>query len=295
MNIRALATVLGLVSGLAMGQTSAVPALTAEQQASLASARQDFGAKNFTAALAIMRGLHEQRPDDATITDGTAETAIEAGDGAYATSILKAQEANSPADWRARTFLARAYAESGQVVARDAELKSLMALHASTTDPAFAKLNEFLLERVSAGSGHVDFHYSVQPWSRYNIYVMARVFDGDGKQTYRITLESSDMDQTLFAKDHPDLAAKGVRVFTLDGYSEPQPGPNGTHSQTHATFGFLHGQPTYDETKSRMLAIAAGKNGPMSTTSGIPIPKSNLGSSRNMRTPGGFADSQGAV
>lgn len=250
---------------------AAQPALTAEQQQLFATAKQDFGQQHFTDALTKMRALHEQVPSNTTISEATAETALTAGDPQYALSILKPFEGSG--DGYALTFLARAYAETHQNDLRDAEIKTLLALHQTSTDARFKQLQQFLLEQVFTPPGYVDIYYSLTPWSRYNIYAMARVFNAAGKQQFRITLESSDMDQAPWARQHPDLAAKGMRVFSLDGYSEPQPGPNGTSTQTHATYGFLDGQPSYEDLRKRMLTIAAGKNGPMSTTSGIPMPK----------------------
>jgi hypothetical protein len=272
--LRAICTIgiFAFTASIACAQAAAPqPALTPAQQQLFAAARQDFGQQHFTDSLAKMRALHEQVPANSIITEATAETAITAGDPQYAISILKPLEA--AADGYAITFLVRAYAETHQNDLRDAEIKTLLELHKTTTDPRFKQLQQFLLERVSSPPGHVDIYYSLVPWGRYNIYAMARVFNATGQQQFRITLESNDPDQPLWANQHPDLAAKGIREFSLDGYSEPQPGANGASTQTHATYGFLNGQPTYDDLRQRMLTIAGGKSGPMSTTTGIPMPK----------------------
>jgi hypothetical protein len=261
-------SVLCLVLALSLHASAQAPPLTPDQQQLFNAAKQDFGQHHLKDALTKMRTLHEQVPANNFITSATAETALTAGDPQYALSLLKPVVAASPTDWRAHTFLARAYAETQQKDARDAEIQTIMSLHKSTTDPQFLKLQQFLLESVPTSSGHVEIYDSVTPWSPYNIYAMARVFNPEGQQLFRITLESSDFDQPNWAKQHPDLAAKGIRVFSLDGYSD-QVAANGQKTQTHSTYAFLDGQPSYDDLRQRFLTIAAGKNGPMSTTTGI--------------------------
>ena len=117
----------------------------------------------------------------------------------------------------------------------------------------------------------MDIYMSLVPWSRYSIYEMARVFNASGQQLERITLESNDMEQASFAKEHPDLAAKGMRFFSLDGYTE-QTAPDGRQTQTHYTYGFFNGSPGYVAIRDHMVAVATGKAGPMSKTEGIPMP-----------------------
>jgi hypothetical protein len=237
--------------------------MTPEQTALLHAARKDFGSRDYKSALTKMETLHRQRPEDKMLAAGTGETAINAGDYDLAASILKPLALQG--DWHAHTFLARLYAEQHDTAARDAELQTLAAMQAATTDPQFAGLTQILLERIPLKAGFLDLYYSLKPWSRYNIHAMARVYDSDGRQTYRITLESADFDQPNWQKQHPDLAAKGMRMFSLDGYSEPQRNANGTATQTHATFGFLDGKPSYDDMKGRMVAIANKTSTPVSS------------------------------
>lgn len=245
---------------------SSTDALSPQQQAIFAAARSDFGAEKWPDALAKFQTLHTQLPNNLIFSKFAAEASLNTGDTAAAIALLQPIELANPADWQARALLARSYAESGQDNRRDAELDKLLALHAASTDPQFKQLTQFLVSRIPAGGGHLDLFYSLQPWSHYDIYEMARVYNASGQQVYRITLESNDFDQPLWAKQHPDLAARGMRMFSMDGYSEPHPGPNGTSTQTHATFGFFDGRPSYNLVRDRMTTIAVGKGGPMSST-----------------------------
>lgn len=244
-------------------------AMTPEQQALFADAKKDFAARDYKSALGKMQQLHQQRPADRMLADGTAETAINAGDYALAMELLKPLLADD--DWHAHTFLARVYAETHDPADRDRELKKIVALQAESSDPQFRNLTQILLERIPLQKGYMDLYWSVKPWSRYNIYAMGRIYDASGRQVYRVTLESADFDQPSWQKQHPDLAAKGMRMFSLDGYSEPVRQANGSVTQTHATFGFLDGQPSYEDLRARMMGIG-DKSASAVSTSVTPMP-----------------------
>lgn len=163
-------------------------------------------------------------------------------------------------------MLARIYAETGQKQKRDAEIAHLVDLHKRAVSPQIARLQQFLLERIPTANGSIRIWYSLEPWGQYKTYIFSRVYDKTGQQILRITLESSDFDQPLFAKQHPDLAAQGVRLFSLDGYGQAQKLPNGGSTFTHMTFGFYNGQPAYDSIRERMIQIAEGQGKPVSKT-----------------------------
>ncbi len=254
-------------------QGNAPSSLTPEQQEQFTAARKDFAAEHWPEALTRLKALHSAQPDDLPITKYMAEAAINAGDPAYAIDVLKPIETRSAGDWQAKSLLAHAYAQTHQDTARDAELQALVALRKDTADPGFRKVMQIVVERIPLeNGGSALLFYSLQPWSRYNIYEMARIYDGTGQQVQRITLESSDLDQTLWAKNHVQQAAAGMRVFTIDGYTE-QLAANGQRTQTHSTYGFLDGQPTYKAFYDRVVSIAEGKASASSKTSGLTTPQ----------------------
>ena len=259
-------------------QTPAAPvaqgsAMTPDQTLDFGVARESFAAGKWADAYAKLKPIHEAVPGNAPVAKFTAEAAINSGDRAYAQGVLTRLLAASPDDWQARTLQARIYAEAHNDAARDAELKRLIVQHANTSDNNFRQQNALLIERdMLPDGGHLDIFYSMQPWSRYNIYEMARVYDAGGKQRFRITLESGDFDQPLWAKTHAELAAKGERAFSMDGYSDQPATATTQATQTHSTYGFFDGQPSYDTVRDRMIAIASGKGAPLSSTGGI-VPK----------------------
>ena len=72
-----------------------------------------------------------------------------------------------------------------------------------------------------------------------------------------------------------EMVEKGMRRFSMDTYSAGKAGPNGVVSQTQALIGFIDGQPSYDETKARMLKVANGSVPPVASRNGIvaPVPQ----------------------
>ncbi|NYF79735.1 tetratricopeptide repeat protein [Granulicella arctica] len=262
-------------SFLCAAQQPAAPSLTAEQQTLFDAAKKDFSEHHPELALEKMKQLHAMVPENSTITDGTAETAITLGDDAYAISLLKPWTATHSEDSFAFEWLARAYAETGNAAERDKTIAAVLKLHETTTNEQFKRADRFVVERVKLVSGYLDIYYALVPFSRYHIYMLGRQVDVNNVLIRQIALESDDIDQVSFAKEHPDMVAKGMRRFSMDTYSAGKPGPNGTTTQTQGLIGFMDGQPSYDDTKARMLKVAHGDAPPAATRSGVPVPKSN--------------------
>lgn len=239
-------------------------------QAQFEHARQQAASGDWPGALASLKPLHLILPDDVDLTRFIVEAAIDAGDSAYALSQLKPLVDSKPGNWQELMLMARAYAEAHDAANRDAALTTLEDLHHFGRHAKLNAVQVFLVERVPLEKGHFDLYYSLVPWSRYNIFEMARVYNAAGQQVSRLTLESNDFEQAQWAKTHTQQAAQGMRFFSMDGYTE-QISADGKHTQTHFTYGFFDGRPTYEAVRDKMAAIANGKVGPMSSTSGISI------------------------
>ncbi len=262
-------------SFLCAAQQPAAPSLTTEQQTLFNAAKKDFNEHHPELALEKMKQLHAMVPENPTITDGTAETAVTLGDDAYALSLLKPWAATHPEDSFSLEWLARAYAETGNAVERDKTIAAVLKLHETTTNEQFKRADRFVVERVKLANGYLDIYYAIVPFSRYHIYMLGRQVDANNALIRQITLESDDIDQFSFAKEHPDMVAKGLRRFSMDTYSTSRAGPSSTATQSQALIGFMDGQPSYDDARARMLKATNGDAPPTATRSGIPVPKSN--------------------
>ena len=148
-------------------------------------------------------------------------------------------------------------------------MEHLANLHRDGVLPA--RVASYLVERVKVGSNTVAIAMFLEPWGRYGAYAMAELTDGSGKQLERVFLESADFDQALFARENPAAAAKGLRSFSLDGYLDTDTHDQGQHTETHVTYNFYVGQPSYEVLRADLRKIAAGNAKALSSRTGIPV------------------------
>lgn len=243
------------------------PSLSAPDQKQMwDKAKQDFDAENWSEAFREFNELHSQYPTDAKISEYLAESALNTGNTELAISLMEPIRKASPERWQASAILARAYAESNRDSERDAEIANLKQMHDTKFAPKIAQLQMFLLERRVLRNGSVRIWYGLEPWGKFNTYLFARIYDAQGVELYHIALDSSDMDQALWAKNHSKEAAAGERVFFLDGYSSTEKKPDGTLTFTQALLATFDGKPAYDRVRDQILAIASSHMSPLATT-----------------------------
>ena len=257
-------------AALALAQT---PDKASAEQADFQAARTEFDAQHFAPALTAFKKLIAEHSANEIYKKYACEAAIDTGDMSFAVATLIPLEQAHPADWQVRMLLARAYAqtadEPGHREERDKEVAEIIRLHLATPDSQLGKLRDFRLEDVHEGSELVQLYPALTPWGPYRVHLIARFFSGTPPQPgLRVTLESSDGDQQLFAKEHPAEAAAGKRSFSLDGYAPDRTGSDGRTIQTHYTYAFLVGEPTYDDVRGRILEIAKGRLKPLSSRVG---------------------------
>ena len=104
-------------------------------------------------------------------------------------------------------------------------------------------MTQYVLERMKVGENVMTIRCFLVPAEPYKVYYVGHVADVKGVIFLDISLESSDADQVLFAKQHAKEAAAGLRDFTLDAYRETGLNQAGQRTQTHFTYKFFVGQP----------------------------------------------------
>ncbi len=233
--------------------------LTQPQRDAFMKSQDTFIAGHYADALGEMRSLLLQLPQNTpaqkAMTERTAEAALEAGERTYAISLLKPIEQLDGADCPARTLLARAYAEGGQSAERDAEISALTQLHQQAPKSPAGKLDVFLLEQHSlTGGAMVRIWHALRTGGPHNTYLFSEILDSSGGMILRIELDSDNADQVDFRQTHPELAAKGDRRYSLDGFAPNRTSTEGT--MDHALIQFFDGKPSYDAVRERILAIA---------------------------------------
>jgi hypothetical protein len=237
--------------------------LTPEQKQQYDEASQNFNGQNYAGALVHYKILLKELPTDPILLKFSSEAALDTGDTAYALNNLKPVAEASPDDWQAAGLLTRAYAESGDKANRDTGIAHMVELYKRGLTPGH--MQQYLLERVLAGSKTILIFTSFKPWGHYNVYNYAQVYDEEAHLAQRLTLESDDTDQPLFARQHPKEAAAGARLFSIDGYADGPTASDGHHTETHSTYKFFVGQPNYDIVRENFLNIASAKSDPVSS------------------------------
>jgi hypothetical protein len=241
--------------------------LDPEQKALWDQAAKAFNSQRYADALVTYKGLLAKIPSDPILSEFASEAALNSSDNAFALAILKPLAANDPNDWQAVSLLARACAESGDTACRDSNLAHLMELHKQGVAPP--NLRQFVLERVKIGDNTLVVLPSLEPIGFYKVYDLGRLMDRNGNIFMRITIESGDFDQSTFAKEHPTEAALGTRAFSLDAYRETGLNGNGQRTQTHFTYRYYVGQPTYEQVRQAFIDVANGKATPSSSRTGL--------------------------
>jgi hypothetical protein len=183
------------------------------------------------------------------VTYLTANAATEAGETSYALSLTKPLADAHPQDWRSAALLVRLYAESGDKDLRDKQITQLIAIHKQTSDDYFAKLHIFPIQKVKLHSGYVVFLYPFEPLGSHNSYLIAMVYTNEGKEDYRIEIESDSGDQAFFKAKKP-----GERRFSVDTFRKNEKNPDWPESQ--ALHGFIDGVFDYDVMREQMLKVA---------------------------------------
>ena len=99
-------------------------------------------------------------------------------------------------------------------------------------------------------------------------YVFTVLDKTEHAEDWRISLGSYDLTNSIWRQTTKPTPKEGERLFHLDGYFK---------GGGHATYGMYFPEPSYDETRARVLKILEGKSQPASMT--------NPGSPKSEPTP----------
>jgi len=244
--------------------------LTPPQKQRFDDAAKAYREHRYDDSLAIYKEMLKDIPRDAILLKFASQSAVNSGDNSYALGVLKPIAQADPDDWQAAVMLTRACAQIGDTACRDAGMAHVTDLHSRGIMPP--AMQEYVVESVKAGANTLTINTSLVPWGYYKVYAYGKVTDGDGKLFLSISLESNDLDQPHFAKEHPDEAAKGIRQFSMDAYRETGLNSDGKRTQTHFTYKFFDGQPSYATIREEFLKIVNGQSNPVSSRSGLVVP-----------------------
>jgi len=217
------------------------PELDALRQQGVAA----FRAGNYAEALGMFRQVIAADPNDIVAYNIAGNCSLKLGDYSSAVDYFKHALLLRPDEWHNLSGLMRAYTLAGMVPERDALRKHIAELeHEGKLPPAF----NYVFDTFQAGDKKVEVAEFPQVQGYYGERYRFMVFNETGKQVFCVTLESASLEQPLWAKEHPKEAAAGGRQFSLDGYA----------SDSHSTYGFYNGEPSYEQVRERVKQILAG-------------------------------------
>ena len=158
-----------------------------------------------------------------------------------------------PSQWAAHNYLALAYAKKNdwadfdkeRALIKDARDKNLAGVdkdHGDVVDLLTVKGEEY------------EVRYFYKLFGSHNVRYVFLHFGKDGKVDHWIEIESLDVDQAMFAENHPKEAAAGKRVYSMDSMTMT---PSGFPNQ--ALFKFYEGDPTYETLRADAIKALGGE------------------------------------
>ena len=220
--------------------------------------------RKYADALARYREGLRLMPDEPSLLYNASTAALLLGDFAAAAPYLKRLVEQYPDDWQSRAKLIQTHQALGDLKARDAERAALFEMrrrgggeNKEEPEKSLSRQEIYCRERLEvAGQKVMAFEHFELKGPRALRYVFI-VLDAEGRgEARRISLGSYDLTNGVWAESNKEKAAKGERLFHLDGYY-----PGG-----HATYGMYHPEPTYDEVRATVVKILEGAQKPMSSS-----------------------------
>lgn len=216
-------------------------------------------------ALASYKEGLKHLPDDTSLLYNASTAALLVEDFATAAAYLKKLVPAVPDDWQARAKLIQAHQALGDLKARDAERAALLELrkrgggeNPENPEMSLSKQEMYCRERFNvAGQKGMAFEHFELKGPRGLRYAFIVLDPATGSEAFRISLGSYDTTNAVWAELNKEQAAKGGRLFHLDGYYG---------GGAHATYGMFHPEPSYDEVRKMVFDILEKKRRPVSSS-----------------------------
>jgi tetratricopeptide (TPR) repeat protein len=230
----------------------------------------DINAKKFDDALVEAKAILAAHPDSSQANKLVGVVLLDDQKAADALSyFLKALalDANDPS---VHALLLQAYAQSGDRKNRDAQREILRGYHTDGKHPDFARSLGFTIETIPFVGKAVQAFEFYEPAGKFHLYYRFNVYDTlDGHLQSFYALESDDIDQVNYAKEHPKEASAGERRFSIDVYSR-----NAAGNPTQGLIAFIDGKPAYDDVRAQIIKIMDKPAAPAAATTDTVAPKS---------------------
>ncbi len=196
-------------------------------------------------------------PKEPAILFNAGLAAFSSKDFAFASDVWKQLKAVEPSDWHARAKLVQAYQALGKTAERDKEREELFAMWKSGEPPEFKEQVQYCRDQFEVNGKKVMafelFELKGDRALRYVFSILNKTEDGE---EYRISLGSYSITNSVWRRTMKPTPKENERLFHLDGYF-----PN-----RHVTYGMFFPEPSYDETRAKVIQILDGKGTAISST-----------------------------
>ncbi len=249
-------TVVSLLTGTVLGQSPSAKEKQAED--SFAAGNELMEKRKYAEALVEYKKGLAALPDDPAILFNAGLAAFSSKDHAFALESWKTLKALEPTDWRLRTKLIQAYQALNRLSERDAERTQLFEMWKSGKPAELKEQSKYCREQFEVkGKKVMAFEHFELKGNRALRYVFIILNETEDEEAWRISLGSYDTTNAVWREMRKPPPKEGERLFHLDGYFN-----NGGH----ATYGMYFPEPSYDDTRNKVIQILSGSSTPFSTT-----------------------------
>ncbi len=261
--MRRLVLLLVMAGGMVFAQQQPLPVITP----TIDDARTAFQQRDFNRAQELLNQIVQADPQNIFAHNLLGNCALELGNYAAAAQSFQRALQIQPDQPQNLSGLARAFTQAGLTSERDDLVKHLRELSKAGKLP---KDYGYVFDAFTVGDKKLLVTEFPELAGRFHFRYRFDMYDAANRLLYRYAVESDDIDQSFFAKEHPKEAAEGKRSFSLDGYGQ----------NTHATVKFYSdGEPSYETARADVQKAVTGAMKPMSSIqmNRAPAPQSSPG------------------
>jgi len=205
-----------------------------------------FRANDCPSAIKLFRQVTASNPTDIVAYNMSGNCSLRLKDYPAAIDAFKHALQIQADEWHNISGLIHAYTLAGMTRERDELQKHIGELQREGKLPDNFS---YVFETFPVANQQVEVSKYPKITGYYGERYRFNVYNNDGMLVFRVALESGELEQPQWAREHKELAATGGRKFSLDGYS----------SEGHYTYGFYDGEPEYPKLREEVEQVLTGK------------------------------------
>ena len=235
------------------------------ENSDFASVRADLLSGNRQQALREAEDILNAHPGNAEASFMIGTLLLDYGKPAEALVCFRNAQAAWPGSTDVHAGLLEAFAETGDRKDRDIERAILRGYHADGRHPSAARTPGIVIERFHAGDRQIEAVEYFEPQGPDHVYYRFNVSDPNGVIVGWYAFAADDPDQATYHQEHPDIARTTLRRYALESFI----------AGNSATLGTIDGNPSYDDFRSRIVAVAQAASSTADATPPPPPSKKN--------------------